>query len=79
MIQPVQHNGVLRTTRIIAGKCNHLGATRLRSSSLRMSHSHASHHYAMWGEPWLFGVPDEGAAAYVRRNDSRSSLTRKRW
>jgi methyltransferase (TIGR00027 family) len=23
--------------------------------------------YARWGEPWLFGFPEEGAAAYVRR------------
>ncbi len=23
--------------------------------------------YARWGEPWLFGFPDGGAAAYVRR------------
>jgi methyltransferase (TIGR00027 family) len=23
--------------------------------------------YARWGEPWLFGFPDDGAAAYVRR------------
>jgi methyltransferase (TIGR00027 family) len=23
--------------------------------------------YARWGEPWLFGFPDDGAASYVRR------------
>lgn len=23
--------------------------------------------YARWGEPWLFGFPDQGAAGYVRR------------
>jgi methyltransferase (TIGR00027 family) len=23
--------------------------------------------YAQWGEPWLFGFPDDGAAPYVRR------------
>jgi len=23
--------------------------------------------YARWGEPWLFGFPDDGAAAYVKR------------
>lgn len=23
--------------------------------------------YARWGEPWLFGFPDDGAAPYVRR------------
>jgi O-methyltransferase involved in polyketide biosynthesis len=23
--------------------------------------------YAKWGEPWLFGFPNEGAATYVRK------------
>jgi hypothetical protein len=23
--------------------------------------------YARWGEPWLFGFPEDGAAPYLRR------------
>ena len=30
-----------------------------------VNHPHSL--YARWGEPWIFGFPDDGAAAYVRR------------